>query len=119
MTPNPLVQSNELKIMYAIAIIVGLFKLNLGVGFVLGLTTSLFHQLLFVQYVDKIIFEEKFSVFTFIIGYLFRFIVLAFAVGAAFIFPDYVSVYGVIFGLFVLKLWLYVKELALKKGENS
>jgi hypothetical protein len=119
MTPNPLVQSKELKIMYAMALVMGLVKFNLGIGFALGLTASLIHQLLFAQYVDKILFEEKFSVFMFMIGYLFRFAVLGIAVGTAFFFPDYVNIYGVIFGLFVLKLWLYVKELALKKGENS
>lgn len=118
MTPNPLIQSKELKILYGLAIIVSIVKLNLGVGFIVGLTASLIHQLLFAQYVDKILFEEKFSVFVFIIGYIFRFMILAAAIASAFLLSDYVSIYGVIFGLFVLKLLLYVKELALKKGEN-
>lgn len=118
MTPNPLIQSKELKIMYGVALIVTIAKLNLGLGFAIGLTASLIHQLLFAQYVDKILFEEKFSVFVFIVGYLFRFTILAAAVASAFILSDYVSIFGVIFGLFVLKLWVYVKELTLKKGEN-
>ncbi len=118
MTPNPLIQSKEIKIMYGVAIIMTIAKFNLGVGFAVGLTASLIHQLLFVQYVDKILFEEKFSVFMFIISYLFRFMILAAAVASAFVLSDYVSIYGVIFGLFVLKLWVYVKELTLKKGEN-
>lgn len=118
MSSNPLVQSKELKVMYSIAIIVSIIKLNLGIGFALGLTASLVHQLLFAKYVDKILFEEKFSVFIFTIGYLFRFMILAVAVASAFLLPEYVSIYGVILGLFVLKLWVYVKELSLKKGEN-
>ncbi|MBS3991627.1 MAG: ATP synthase subunit I [Erysipelothrix sp.] len=118
MTTNPFVQSNELKIIYGIAIIVSIIKLNIGIGFIVGLTASLVHQLLFARYVDKILFEEKFSVFIFTIGYIFRFMILAAAIASAFLLPDYISIYGVIFGLFVLKLWLYVKELALKKGEN-
>jgi hypothetical protein len=118
MTSNPLIQSKELKVMYGLAIIICVVKLNLGVGFIVGLTASLIHQMLFAKYVDKILFEEKFSVLVFIIGYLFRFMILAVAVASAFLLSDYVSIYGVIFGLFVLKLWLYVKELSLKKGEN-
>ena len=40
MTPNPLIQSKELKILYGLAIIVSIVKLNLGVGFIVGLTAS-------------------------------------------------------------------------------
>lgn len=118
MTPNPLFQSKELKVMYGLAIIMTMVKFNIGIGFVVGLTASLIHQLLFIRYVDKILFEEKFSVFIFILGYIFRFIILVAAIASAFLLSDYVSIFGVIFGLFVLKLWLYVKELSLKKGEN-
>lgn len=118
MTPNLLFQSKELKVMYGLAIIMTMVKLNIGIGFAVGLTASLIHQLLFIHYVDKILFEEKFSVFMFILGYIFRFIILVAAMASAFLLSDYVSIFGVIFGLFVLKLWLYMKELSLKKGEN-
>ena len=118
MTSNPFVESKELKLLYILALIVGLIKFNLGVGFAVGLTVSVLQHKLFAQYVDKIFFEEKFSVSTFISSYLFRFTLLTIALGASFLYSDYVDIYGVIFGLFVLKLWLYVKELAFKKGDN-
>jgi hypothetical protein len=118
MTSHPMIHLKSIKILYAIAIIVALIKFNLGFGFVVGLSAALIHQVLFVKYVDAMLFKEKFSVFGFIIGYVFRFMVLILAIASAFIWPDYVSIFSVIFGLFVLKLLLYVKELSLKKGEN-
>jgi len=118
MISNPLIQSKTLKILYALAIVISFIKLNLGIGFALGLSASLIHQLLFIKYVDGILFNEKFSVLGFIIGYLFRYMVLVLAIASAFMWPEFVGIFGVIAGLFVLKLWLYVKELSFKKGEK-
>lgn len=44
MTPNLLFQSKELKVMYGLAIIMTMVKLNIGIGFAVGLTASLIHQ---------------------------------------------------------------------------
>jgi hypothetical protein len=118
MNSHPMIHLKSIKIVYAIAFIIALFKFNLGFGLVVGLTAALIHQVLFVKYVDAMLFKEKFSLFGFIIGYVFRFMVLILAIASAFAWPDIVSVFSVIFGLFVLKLLLYVKELSLKKGEN-
>lgn len=118
MNQNPLFHKKTVLFLYGISFVVALVQLNLGVGFALGLTASLIHQYLFIKYVDGLLFAEKFSVLGFIIGYVFRFMMFVFALTAAVVWPDFVSIIGVMFGLFVLKLLLYVKELSFKKGEN-
>jgi len=118
MTSHPMIHMKELRILYAISFLVALVRFDLGFGFVVGLSAALIHQVLFMKYVDSLLFKEKFSVFGFIIGYIFRFMVMVFAVASAFLWPDFISIFSVILGLFVLKLLLYVKELSLKKGEN-
>lgn len=118
MITDPLYHKKELTFLYVLAFILLFIRVNLGLGLIVGLTTAIIHQALFVKYVDGMLFSEKFSVLGFIIGYVFRFMILIFAIASAFVWPQFVSIYSIIFGLFVLKLLLYVKGLSFKKGEN-
>lgn len=118
MKQNPFVLKKTLVALYGIALGVSLIQVDIGLGFIFGLTASIMHQFLFAMYVDTLMFNEKFSIIGFILGYVLRFMVLVFAMASAVLWPTFINIIGVIFGLFVLKLLLYVKELSFKKGEN-
>lgn len=118
MNQNPLLHKNSIIVLYCVSGVIAFFQLNIGIGIAFGLSASIVHQYFFVKYLDQMLFAEKFSVFGFIVGYVFRFAILALSLVGAIALPEFINIFGVIFGLFVLKLLLYVKELSLKKGEN-
>lgn len=101
------------------SVVLGIFQVNLGIGLLLGLLVGFANLWVTTNYVDNLLFKEKFSISTFLLYAVVNYGLMILAFLLSVLYPNWVSIYMVALGLAMLKLVVYVKEIAFYKKGGS
>lgn len=101
------------------SIVLGLIRLNLGIGLLLGLMVGFANLWVTTNYIDNLLFKEKFTISTFLMYAVVNYGLMISAFLLSVFIPNWVNIYMVALGLVMLKLVVYVKELVFYKKGGS
>jgi hypothetical protein len=102
-----------------VALILGLFYRNLGIGLFLGLLVGEANLWVTSNYVDNLFFKGEFTIISFILYALLNYSLMILAFLLSVLYPNWVNIYMVAVGLFMLKLVMYARELLFYKKGGS
>jgi hypothetical protein len=102
------------------SVVLGLFQYNLGIGLLIGLVVGRLNLWGTTNYVDNLLFNRDFVLSSFLLYTVLNYGLMISAFLLSVLFPNWVNIYMVALGLFMLKLVVYVKEIAyFKKGGSK
>lgn len=101
------------------SVILGLFRLNLGLGLFVGLFVGQVNLLMTTNYVDNLFFNGSFSTSSFLLYAVINYGLMILAFLLSMLYPNLVNIYMVALGLLMLKLVVYIKEIVFYKKGGS
>ncbi len=102
-----------------IAICLSVINKSYGLGYLLGILTSLFNLQLLINQIDQMLFEKKFNAWIGIPLYMLKSILFVVPMVLAIIWPDWLNLFAVVAGLLSPKFIFYINELFIKKEQHD
>lgn len=103
-----------------IALVLGIVKLNLGIGLLLGILVGWLNLQITSHYIDKLFFKGEFKIASFLLYAIINYGLMILVFLLSVLLPNWVSIYMVALGLFMLRLVMYAKEaIVIKKGGSK
>lgn len=103
-----------------IALVLGIVKLNLGIGLLLGILVGWLNLQITSHYIDKLFFKGEFKIVSFLLYAIINYGLMILVFLLSVLLPNWVSIYMVALGLFMLRLVMYAKEaIVIKKGGSK
>lgn len=95
------------------------FKIGYGLGFALGVITSVVNLKLLIYQIDQMMFFKKFNAWIGIPFYIFKSFIYVLPMIASLLWPEWFNLYTVVGGLLSPKFLFYFNELLLKKETHD
>lgn len=103
-----------------ITIILTILNKSYGLGYALGIVTSVLNLKLLVYQIDQMMFFKKFNAWIGIPLYMLKSFMFVIPMVAAILWPHWINLFAAVAGLLSPKFMFYINELFLKKetGES-
>jgi hypothetical protein len=94
-----------------IGIILGFYRINLGLGFIVGFIISIVNMTLLEFYTAKILSQKDYRSFAGYLFYLFRNSLLIIPFVLSLVWPEFINVFSAVAGILYIKVILFASVL--------
>ncbi len=96
-----------------------IINISYGIGYGLGIITSLLSLKLLVYQIDQMMFYKKFNAWIGIPFYILKSFLFVIPMVAAILWPNWINLFAAVAGLLSPKLMFYISELLIKKESHG